>query len=86
MWREIDDGIPPNADLKKHTEGLMSACLDFRFPDYIDHIITDVRATALVKPGSFEQVLLARSIPRAKPTCPTTVRFPWCRDRRPGRR
>jgi len=31
--------------------------MNFRFPEYIDHIVTDTRGTALVRRGSFEQVL-----------------------------
>jgi exonuclease III len=54
MWADLDDGDP---DLTKHTEGLASACLNSRFPDYIDYIVTDTRGTALVTPGSFEQLL-----------------------------
>jgi len=54
MWRELDDGDP---DLAKHTEGLTSACLNGQFPEYIDHIVTDARGTALVQSGSFEQIL-----------------------------
>jgi endonuclease/exonuclease/phosphatase family metal-dependent hydrolase len=54
VWADLDDGDP---DLTKHIEGLRSACLKFRFPDYIDHIVTDTRGTALARPGSFEQVL-----------------------------
>jgi len=40
MWADLDDG---DLDLTKFTEGLTSACLNFRFPDYIDHIVTDTR-------------------------------------------
>jgi len=54
MWADLDDGDP---DLDKFTEGLTSACLNFRFPEYIDHIVTDTGGTALVRPGSFQQVL-----------------------------
>jgi hypothetical protein len=55
MWADLDDG---DTDLTQHTEGLTSACLNFRFPDYIDpHIVTDTGGTALVRAGSFEQLL-----------------------------
>jgi hypothetical protein len=36
VWADLDDGDP---DLTKLTEGLTSACLNFRFPEYIDHIV-----------------------------------------------
>jgi endonuclease/exonuclease/phosphatase family metal-dependent hydrolase len=76
MWADLDDGDP---DLTNHTEGLTSACLDFRFPDYIDHIVTDTRATALVRPGSFEQVLFTTVDPGGDADlsdhCPIAVVF-----------
>lgn len=76
MWADLDDGDP---DLTKHTEGLMSACLDSEFPDYIDHIVTDVRGTALVRPGSFEQLLFTSVDPGGQADlsdhCPIAVAF-----------
>lgn len=53
-WADLDDGVP---ELTKHTEGFTSACLNFRSPEYIDQIMTDPRGSALVRPGSFEQLL-----------------------------
>ena len=76
MWADLDDGDP---DLTKHTVGLTSACMNFRFPEYIDHIVTDTRGTALVRPGSFEQVLFTRVDPdgqaRLSDHCPIAVVF-----------
>lgn len=37
MWADLDDGDP---DLTKHTDGLTSACMNFRLPEYIDRIVT----------------------------------------------
>ena len=54
MWADLDDRDP---DITKHTESLTRACLNFRVPEYIDHIVTDTQRTALVRPGSVEQVL-----------------------------
>jgi endonuclease/exonuclease/phosphatase family metal-dependent hydrolase len=76
MWRELDDGDP---DLAKHTEGLMSACLNSQFPDYIDHIVTDVPGTELVQPGSFAQLLFTTVDPGGQANlsdhCPISVVF-----------
>ena len=76
MWADLDDGDP---DLTKHTEGLTSACMNFRFPEYIDHIVTDTRSTALVRPGSFEQVLFTTVDPGGQANlsdhCPIAVVF-----------
>jgi len=76
MWTDLDDGDP---DLTKHTEGLTSACMNFRFPEYIDHIVTGPRATALVRPGSLEQVLFTTVDPdgqaRLADHCPIAVVF-----------
>jgi endonuclease/exonuclease/phosphatase family metal-dependent hydrolase len=62
VWADLDDGDP---DLTKFTEGRTSACMNFRFPECIDHIVADTRATALVRPGSFEQVLFTTVDPGA---------------------
>ena len=76
MWRELDDGDP---DLTRHTEGLTSACMNFRFPEYIDHIVTDTRSTALVRPGSFAQLLFTTVDPAGRANlsdhCPIAVVF-----------
>jgi endonuclease/exonuclease/phosphatase family metal-dependent hydrolase len=76
MWREIDDGDP---DLTKHTEGLMSTCLNSQFPEYIDHIVTDMPGTALVRPGSFAQLLFTTVDPGGQADlsdhCPISVVF-----------
>jgi hypothetical protein len=76
MWRELDDGAPA---LTKHTEGLTSACLNAQFPEYIDHIVTDTRATELVLSGSFEQVLFTAVDPggqaRLSDHCPIATVF-----------
>jgi hypothetical protein len=75
-WRELDDGDP---DLAKHTEGLTSACLNAQFPEYIDHIVTDTRATGLVRSGSFEQLLFTTVDPggqaRLSDHCPIAMVF-----------
>jgi hypothetical protein len=63
----------------QHTEGLTSACLNAQFPDYIDHIVTDTRATGLVRSGSFEQVLFTTVGPggqaRLSDHCPIAMVF-----------
>jgi hypothetical protein len=76
MRANLDDGDP---DLTKYTEGLTSACLNSRVPEYIDHIVTDTRATALARPGSFEQVLFTAVDPGGQAHlsdhCPIAVVF-----------
>jgi len=75
MWADLDDGDP---DLTKHTEGLTSACMNLRFPQYIDHIVTGPRATALVRSGSFEQVLFTTVDPGGQARLSDTARSRWC--------
>jgi hypothetical protein len=76
MWADLDDGDP---DLTKHTEGLMSTCLNSQFPEYIDHIVTDVQGTELVRPGSFAQFLSTTVDPGGQADlsdhCPISVVF-----------
>ncbi len=62
LWSEIDDGIPANADLTKVTEGKISNCFNGQYPQYIDHIVLDKRATGWLDPSSFDQELYGQPI------------------------
>lgn len=56
FWREIDDGVPANADLVKVTEGRTSTCFNGQYPQYIDHIVLDQQTSEWFQKSSFEQV------------------------------
>ena len=56
FFPEIDDGTPPPLDLVRAVEGEESECLGGRFPLYIDHIVLDEQAAALMVDGTFEQI------------------------------
>ena len=56
VWAAIDDGTPPNADLKAAGEEMPISCRDNTFIDFIDHIVMDKRATAWFEPSSFRHV------------------------------
>lgn len=57
FFPQIDDGQPANADLVLATEGKISACLDGKFPEYIDHIVLDQLSVAWQVEDSFTQLL-----------------------------
>ncbi len=58
FYPDIDDGDPPPLALFRVTENRRSACLDGRFPIYIDHIVLDEQANAFLVPGSFRQLVI----------------------------
>jgi endonuclease/exonuclease/phosphatase family metal-dependent hydrolase len=52
FWIEIDDADPPNADLTLVGEGRVQQCWNSRYPEPIDHILTDRISSAWLVPGS----------------------------------
>jgi endonuclease/exonuclease/phosphatase family metal-dependent hydrolase len=56
VWKEIDDGVPPNADLLAVTEDMPISCRDNSFTSFIDHIVVDKRAAQFVDRTSFRHV------------------------------
>jgi endonuclease/exonuclease/phosphatase family metal-dependent hydrolase len=56
VWSEIDDAIPPNADLTAITQDMPISCRDNAFDQFIDHIVFDARAIAWVEWSSFRQM------------------------------
>lgn len=62
FFPQIDDAQPPNADLHLVTEGKVSACLEGRFPEYIDHIVLDRLSAGWKMEGSFKQLLFAAEL------------------------
>ncbi len=57
FWQEIDDGEPPNADLSRVTEGRRNNCWGGKYPQFIDHIVLDKRASRWVVRRSFREHL-----------------------------
>ncbi|MDB4990337.1 MAG: Endonuclease/exonuclease/phosphatase [Myxococcaceae bacterium] len=55
FWHELDDADPPESDLWSPTDGPKAACWNGHFPDFIDHLVFNQPAAALVRPDSFEQ-------------------------------
>ncbi len=56
VWTNLDDGQPANANLLAVTDNMPVSCRDNSFTSFIDHIVTDLRATAFVDRSSFRQV------------------------------
>ncbi|MEE4380244.1 MAG: endonuclease/exonuclease/phosphatase family protein [Candidatus Competibacteraceae bacterium] len=56
IWQDLDDGEPTNADLLAVTENMPISCRDNKYPDFIDHIVLDKRATRFVDRSSFRHV------------------------------
>lgn len=56
VWTEIDDGVPPNADLETVTEDMPISCRDNRYTEFIDHVVVGKRAAQLVDETSFRHV------------------------------
>ncbi len=83
VWAAIDDGDPADADLTKVTEGRTSACENGRYPDYIDHLVLDRRATGWLVPESFrQQVYDAGETAKLSDHCPISVELrPGAGDR-----
>jgi endonuclease/exonuclease/phosphatase family metal-dependent hydrolase len=79
FWPEIDDAVPPEADLTAVTRGRRSECWDGRYPDFIDHIVLSRAAGGWLLPGSFRQVLFdpedARHRRKLSDHCPVSVRL-----------
>ncbi|MEY2930009.1 MAG: hypothetical protein RL033_758 [Pseudomonadota bacterium] len=57
FYSELDDGVPPNADLTLLTDGRKSNCWSGEYPDFIDHIAVSKDAAPWVLEGSFAQQL-----------------------------
>lgn len=57
FYSELDDGVPPNADLTLLTDGRKSGCWGGEYPDFIDHITVSKDAAPWVLEGSFAQQL-----------------------------
>lgn len=57
FFPQIDDAEPANADLVLVTEGKLSACLNGRYPEYIDHIVLDRLSAQWRVADSFTQLL-----------------------------
>ncbi len=56
IWTNIDDADPANADLTAVTENRSISCRNNEFTEFIDHIVVDLRAVALVDRSSFRHV------------------------------
>lgn len=56
VWADIDDGIPPDADLTTVTYGMPISCRSNRYPEFIDHIVLDRRALAWLDRTSFRHL------------------------------
>lgn len=56
VWAELDDGVPPNANLVAATENMPISCRDNEFTQFIDHILLDQRAAQWLDSSSFRHV------------------------------
>ncbi len=76
MWTDIDDSTPPNADLMDAGAGQTATCWNKKYPEYIDHIVADLRAAKLVVSGSFQPMHYDEKIidDRISDHCPVSVR------------
>jgi NADPH-dependent 7-cyano-7-deazaguanine reductase QueF len=43
-----------------HTDGITALCHNSKYPDFIDHIVTNVPASQMVVADSFDQLLYSR--------------------------
>ncbi|MEN9580100.1 MAG: hypothetical protein RJA70_3109 [Pseudomonadota bacterium] len=57
FWEQIDDSVPPNADLHLATANLRSQCRGAKYPELIDHIVLSRDAAPLLDLGSVQQLL-----------------------------
>ena len=57
FWQALDDGDPPNADLTNFTVGSIDEGHNRKWPRFIDHIVADRLARALVVEGLFSQIV-----------------------------
>jgi len=70
VWTEIDDGDPPNADLRLADAGVHPQC-DPRYDSFIDHIVLDKRAGDDLK--SFAETRYAANEKHHSDHCPVSV-------------
>ena len=55
-WSELDDAMPPNADLRSVTADMPISCRGNEFTRFIDHIVVDRRAESFVELTSFRHI------------------------------
>ena len=79
VWAEIDDADPPNADLTDAGAGQKAECWNGKYPEYIDHIVADVRAAKMIVSGSFHPLLFDEAVvdERISDHCPVSVRLSY---------
>lgn len=78
FWFEIDDAMPPNADLTNSTAPFISQCWESQYPSFIDHIVSDRLASQWLVRDSFEQILFTETIDqqdKLSDHCPIAVSF-----------
>ncbi len=77
FWREIDDGVPSDADLIDAGDGIAPACWRGRHPEFIDHVVLGKRAAGWIVPDSFHELLYEESGARLEAAlsdhCPIAV-------------
>ena len=61
FWNEIDDGQPNHLELTLHTRGITAECYNRKYPRFIDHIISDSKASNHIIDNSFTQYLYSQS-------------------------
>lgn len=57
LWPILSDGDPAAQSLVRATRFRTSACYDYKYPAYIDHIVLDQKAASWVVAGSFRQIV-----------------------------
>lgn len=57
MWRELDDGEPPGADLWSPTENQSSRCWNGKHPVFVDHLVFGTELSRHAVHGSFLELL-----------------------------
>lgn len=70
VWSEIDDAEPTNADLRLADAGTPPHC-DARYGDFIDHIVLDRRAGAMMT--GFAETTYAPGAEHLSDHCPVSV-------------
>lgn len=76
FWAAIDDGVPDEADLVSATAGQQSACWGTESPQFLDHLVLDRRAGAMMQAESFEQLVYTEGLRdkrRLSDRCPVAV-------------
>lgn len=58
LWAEIDDGDPPESDLRNAAQGepFLNCAPNHSYTGYIDHIVLSRSLAARIIPGSFERL------------------------------